>query len=62
MTDAEKTPEDLKMKLFNLHCDANLNKKFPETNPKSFTPSCQKKKKSVLPYFRLRIITVLNCT
>jgi hypothetical protein len=29
--DTEKAPEDLQMKLFNLHCDANLNRKFPET-------------------------------
>jgi len=29
--DTEKTPEDLQMKSFNLHCDANLNRKFSET-------------------------------
>ena len=29
--DTEKTPEDMHTKLFNLHCDANLNRKFPET-------------------------------
>jgi 17beta-estradiol 17-dehydrogenase/3beta-hydroxysteroid 3-dehydrogenase/mitotic-spindle organizing protein 1 len=60
--DIEKAPENLQMELTNLHCNTNLNQKFPGTKLQDFYSYLPKEQFPLLRSFGLRMIAMFGNT